>query len=256
MHFASPGPDPMAIVDDMERTGQWLFRWRGYLPLAVLGLSVIAVLVDHPRPGHAQARGAWEMVCLMISGVGLAFRVMTVGHAPAGTSGRNARRQVATTLNTTGMYSLLRHPLYLGNFFLMLGVVLFAKTLWLTIWYALSFWIYYERIMAAEEAFLRRQFGPAFESWSRAVPAFVPRFSGWIAPSLSFSIRNVLRREYNGFFAIFLSMFILDVARNAAWNGHVAADSRWLFLLGTATAIWLVLRSLKRHTTALRVSVR
>lgn len=246
----------MAIIDEMETAGQWLFRWRGYLPLAVLGLSLIAILVNHQRPGGVLAGGSWEVVCLLISALGLVIRVIAVGHAPAGTSGRNARRQVARTLNTTGIYSLLRHPLYLGNFFLMLGVVLFARTLWLNVWYALSFWLYYERIMAAEEAFLRRTFGPAFESWSHSVPAFVPRFSGWVPPDLGFSVRNVLRREYNGFFAIFLSMFILDVARNAAWKGRIEADSRWIYLLGATMAIWFLLRSLKRYTAALRVDGR
>ncbi len=58
---------------------------------------------------------------MVISFFGLALRVIVVGHAPYGTSGRNTREQVADTLNTTGMYSIVRHPLYLANYLIILG---------------------------------------------------------------------------------------------------------------------------------------
>ena len=32
------------------------------------------------------------------------------------TSGRNTHDQVADSLNTSGIYSIVRHPLYVGNF--------------------------------------------------------------------------------------------------------------------------------------------
>ena len=246
----------MAIIEEIERSGQWLFRWRGYLPLAVVVLALLAVSTESHAAASRFPIAAWEAGCLALSGLGLVIRVLAIGHTPAGTSGRTARRQVAAMLNTTGVYSMVRHPLYLGNFFLMLGVVLFARSLWLTVWYPLSFWLYYERIMAAEEDFLRRSFGPEFEAWSRLVPAFVPRMSGWVAPDLGFSLRNVLRREYNGFFAVFLAMFLLDIARNEARSGRLVADPRWLVLLGLSMAVWLVLRSLKRYTELLRVKGR
>jgi protein-S-isoprenylcysteine O-methyltransferase Ste14 len=246
----------MAIREHIEESGRWLFRWRGYLPVAVLLLAMLAVAQETPGSAAGFPELAWESGCLIVSMLGLAIRVATVGQAPVGTSGRNAREQRATSLNTTGVYSLVRHPLYLGNFFLMLGVVAFARSAWLTVWYCLSFWLYYERIMAAEEAFLREKFTLQFEQWSRCVPAFVPRFSGWSPAPLGFSARNCLRREYNGFFAVFVSMFLLDVARNLALERRVQADPRWWALLGIALAVWFLLRSLKRYTELLRVQGR
>lgn len=246
----------MAITEHIEASGRWLFRWRGYLPLVIVVFAMIAIWQDEPFGARRLSQSTWEAICLLVSAIGMTIRVAAIGHAPLNTSGRNARAQRAASLNTTGVYSLVRHPLYLGNFFLMLGVVLFARALWLLWWYALSFWLYYERIMAAEESFLREQFAEAFATWSREVPAFIPRLSGWIRPELGFSLRNVLRREYNGFFAIFVSMFLMDVARNGSEHGRWVPDARWLILLGVSTAVWLVLRSLKRYTELLRVSGR
>ena len=105
----------------------------------------------------------------MISGrrfAGLAIRAYTVGHAPRGTSGRNTMVQRADMLNTTGSYSLARHPLYLGNYLMWLGIVFFVGVWWLAIICTPVFWIYCERIMYAEEAFLGDRFGRNFHEWA------------------------------------------------------------------------------------------
>ncbi len=100
---------------------------------------------------------------------------LTVGFAPKNTSGRNtAAGQMADELNVTGIYSIVRHPLYVGNFFMWLGPVLFLRSVWFTIVFCLVYWLYYERIMFAEEQFLRRKFGDAYDKWSEKVKAFIP----------------------------------------------------------------------------------
>ena len=58
-----------------------------------------------------------ELIFLGVSLLGEAIRIFTVGYAPRNTSGRNTiTGQIADELNVTGIYSQLRHPLYLGNF--------------------------------------------------------------------------------------------------------------------------------------------
>ena len=133
---------------------------------------------------------------------------------PQGTSGRNTKRQIAETLNTDGIYSVVRHPLYLGNFFIYLALGLFAHTWWLALICVLAFWLYYERIMYAEEAFLRGKFGAEFDEWAGRVPAFVPDLRQWRPFRLPFSVRNAARREYHGFFAIILTMFVLELVED------------------------------------------
>jgi len=70
-----------------------------------------------------------ELIFLGVSILGETIRIFTVGYAPRNTSGRNTiAGQIADELNTSGIYSLVRHPLYLGNFFIWLGPVLFVRT--------------------------------------------------------------------------------------------------------------------------------
>ena len=120
---------------------------------------------------------AWDGGCLALALVGQAVRFFTVGFVPRGTSGRNTRGQVAETLNTTGMYAVVRNPIYLGNFIIWFGLSLFMKSVWFTTVIVLFFTIFYERIIFREEAFLRQKFGDAFMEWADATPVIMPRSS-------------------------------------------------------------------------------
>lgn len=246
----------MALREEFEREGNWLFRWRSYLPLVLLVL-VLVVMEEFTYLGNSMTLDVmWEVFCVLVSSVGLVVRAITIGYAPRGTSGRNTAGQMADVLNTTGIYSIVRHPLYLGNFIMWLGLALFPHLWWLTVIYVLAFWLYYERIMYAEEQFLRGKFGGQYDAWAEKTPPFIPNVKLWRPPDLSFSFRNVLRREYNGFFAMIVTFFVLEVRGDLAVEGRLMFETGWLILLGVSFAIWLVLRTLKRKTAILDVEGR
>ena len=186
----------MALKEEFENTGNWLFRWRSYLPLAVIGIFLLALLEYSNKLGH---RGGLEYIeesiCFIVSFFGLIIRIFTIGYTPERTSGRNTKNQVAETLNTTGIYSIVRNPLYLGNFFMGFGIILFPGLWYLVLMYILFFCLYYERIIFAEEAFLREKFGAEYLAWANCTPVFIPRFGKYRKADLPFSLKNVLRRE-------------------------------------------------------------
>ena len=246
----------MTLRENFENTGNFLFRWRSYLPLVIIGIFLLA-LREYEYPGQSERLDhIWEVICLLISLFGLGIRVFTVGHTPKGTSGRNTKGQVADTLNTKGLYSIVRNPLYLGNFFMGLGVALFAHFWWLTLIYILAFWLYYERIIFAEEAYLINKFGNAYLQWADNTPAFIPRFSNYRKADLPFSLKNALRREYNGFVAVIVVMFILEVTGDIYYQGGFDYDAGWMLLTVISFALWLILRSLKKYTSILNVEGR
>lgn len=246
----------MALREEFESTGNWLFRWRSYLPLAIIGIFLLA-LREFEYPGRSETLDhLWEALCLLASFLGLGIRVFTIGHTPKGTSGRNTRQQVADTLNTTGMYSTVRNPLYLGNFFMGLGIALFAYLWWLTLIYILAFWLYYERIIFAEEAYLRNKFGIDYLEWANKTPVFIPKISQYRKANLPFSLRNVLKREYNGFFAVIVTFFILETFGEIFAKGRLEFDLGWILLSGIGFIVWLTLRTLKKYTRILNVEGR
>ena len=246
----------MALREEFEKTGNWLFRWRSYLPLIVIGMFFLA-LREYEYPGHSETYSyVWGAICLAVSFFGLAIRVIAVGHAPEETSGRNTEEQVAKTLNTTGAYSIVRNPLYVGNFFMGLGLALVAYMGWLVFAYALIFWFYYERIIFAEEEFLRKKFGNEFLEWANHTPVFFPKISQYKKASSSFSLKKVLGAEYNGFLAVFIVFFALDAVAGMFADGRLEFDAVWLTLLGFGFITWVVLGYLKNYTTILNAKDR
>jgi len=246
----------MALREEFESTGNWLFRWRSYLPLVVISIFLLALLEHECLAGNAALDNQWKMLCLIISFLGLGIRIATIGHTPAGTSGRNTKTQVAETINTTGMYSIVRNPLYLGNFFMGLGLALFAHLWWLALIYILIFWLYYERIIFAEESYLRKKFGRQYLEWANKTPAFIPNINQYQKASLPFSFKNVLRREYNGFFAVVVTMFLLKVVSEIFHDNAFHIETSWIVVISLSFMLWTVLRSLKKHTRLLDVEGR
>jgi protein-S-isoprenylcysteine O-methyltransferase Ste14 len=246
----------MALREELEAAGSWLFRRRGYLPVFLFPV-VVADLAGVRYPARGGAPGAWwDAACLLVSALGLGIRVATVGFAPGGTSGRNTGRQVAAVLNTTGLYSLTRHPLYLGNYLMWLGVAALPGVPWSPLVATLAFWLYYERIMYAEEEFLRRTFGAAYTDWADRTPAIVPRLSGWEPPALPFSLRTVLRREYPGWFALVASFTALHLAGSVVTTGRLALDPGWTAAFVATTVVCYALRTVKHRTRLLHVDGR
>jgi len=93
----------MSLRKQLETNGSWLFRRRSYLPLVAIPVF-LAFLPSFTYLGaNHKLNETWQMFCLAISFLGLAIRILTVGRAPLGTSGRNTREQVANTLSTTGI---------------------------------------------------------------------------------------------------------------------------------------------------------
>lgn len=247
----------MPLREEFESSGQWLFRWRSYLPVALF-VPVVALTAWRAHAGELPVPDrAWDLFCLLVSMLGIVVRAIAVGCAPAGTSGRNtAEGQVASTVNTTGMYSIVRHPLYVGNYLNWLGVALLPRSGWLALVISLAFWLYYERIMFAEEEFLRGKFGEQYARWASATPAFVPDPRRWRAPSLPFSLRNVLKREYSGVLGIIVCLAALDVVRDSTSLGYVSMDPMWMGLVAFGIVMYYALRTLKRRTRLLHVEGR
>ena len=234
------------LSDLLQKQGNWLFRYRSYLPLMLVVLVIAALSQGEPLDKWETIELIFNGLCIAIGTTGFIIRIKTVAHAPRGTSGRNTSGQIADQLNTTGMYSVMRHPLYLGNFLMWLSVVMLTQSWWFTLVFLVMYALYYERIMLAEEAYLRQKFGDDFVAWASSTPAFFPRFSYWIPSKFPFSLRTVLRREYSGMLGWVVSMVFVDIVGDLFEEGHLKLELGWMIALGVALTLFITLRTLKK----------
>lgn len=246
----------MALQEEFKTQGDFLFKYRSNLPLVilVLGLAVFIYQVYFQQLHFTGTEQNWyNLVCLGVCFLGLVVRIITVGYTPKNTSGRNTSAgQVADELNTKGIYSTVRHPLYVGNFFMWLGISLLTQQVWFNVAFVLAYWVYYERIMYAEESFLRGKFGDAYLKWAENVPAFIPSLKNHKKTDLHFSVKKVLKSEKNGFVAIFVLFYAFIVVQGFIESGEYAFNiDFWSIATIASMVIYFILKFLKHKTKAL-----
>ncbi|HIP37258.1 MAG TPA: lipid A phosphate methyltransferase [Crocinitomix sp.] len=243
----------MALQEELEQQGNWLFRHRSYLPLVVLIIGLMVYLFNkYYNEEYIFNKEPYENYLLwgslMVSLCGFFIRVYTVGYTPKNTSGRNTKEgQVAEVLNTRGMYSVVRHPLYLGNFLLWLGPAMLTGQIWFIISFILFYWIYYERIMFAEEQFLRKIFGQKYLDWSENVPAFLPKIKNFKKNNLLFNWKKVIYKERNGFSALFIIFCTFDILGKTI-QGRTDYNYYLIIVCVFALFIHILLKILKKTT--------
>src|SRR3989338_4039911 len=99
--------------------GEKLFRARDYTPVPFL---ILALLFEQPKVGFV-ALGCFFIV------FGELIRIYSVSFI--GGISRTRKGSLGAKLVTEGAFSIVRNPLYVGNFFIILGVCLFSSVPWL-----------------------------------------------------------------------------------------------------------------------------
>ncbi|MBC9811740.1 DUF1295 domain-containing protein [Crocinitomicaceae bacterium CZZ-1] len=249
----------MALVHSFETSGNKLFKYRGQIPVVLFLMAIPVVYFTDYKCVDENPMLDWGLLitCALISFSGQVIRSIAIGTANKHTSGRNTKEgQVAEALNTKGIYSTVRHPLYLGNYLMWIGIVAYTYNIYFVIIVSLLFWIYYERIMFAEERFLERKFGDDYVNWSLKVPAFIPSFKNKVKSEIPFSFKTTLRREYSGITATILGFVFVDFLRVWFTSGEPQWRKEHLIVLIVAFGITLLLRSLKHYTKVLHEADR
>ena len=238
----------MALQQQMVAEGNVLFRYRGVLPLLIVIPAVLLRLFSLPDSWMLPQLYLITVAAYVIAFAGLVLRFIVVGFAPLRTSGRNTAEQIADSLSSTGMYSIVRHPLYVGNFLMWLGAAILTYNSWFIGLFILVYWLYYERIMLAEEDYLRVKFGEAYETWAGSRPAFIPAFSKWVPYQQSFRFYKALYQEKTGFLWLNLIFWAFTAIPFDQMENSISLHNPWALLLGFSIILYLLLKLTKRKT--------
>lgn len=241
----------MALIHSIEKNGNKLFRYRGQLPIIIFLAAVPTIYYTDYSHITYTSYYVYLSICIAVSLLGFIIRAITIGTTPRNTSGRNTKEQIAEVVNKKGIYSTVRHPLYLGNYFMWIGIVGYTFNIWFVLVISLAYWIYYERIMFAEERFLEKKFGEEYISWSMEVPPFWPSFKNYIPSPIKFSMKSVLRREYSGVLATVVGFVFVDIVRDYLLMPTFEFNMNYAYVLGGTLLLVLIIRTLKKNTKVL-----
>ncbi len=137
-----------------------------------------------------------NVVGLLIALTGTLTRIISVGYAKPFTSGRENYLK-ADSLNTSGTYSIVRNPLYVGNFLVYNGVLIaYASPAALAL-FNVFFIVNYYFIIYSEEKYLASQFDDSYRDYCLNVPKVIPRFSLYRKNDHPFNALKVIYKEKN-----------------------------------------------------------
>ena len=197
----------MSAENKLENLGNLFFKYRGQIPVIFFASAFILMHFFANSDHWFDPMRTFYAIGLVI--LGHLIRALSVGKRALHTSGRNRDEQVAESLNSTGIYSMVRHPLYLGNIITYLGWAVFTGIDWLVFVYLILFLCYYRLIIFAEEQFLTRQFGQKYLDWKKQTPLILPAIWKYKANAQKFSLKVVIENEYAGWAASMTTALIL-----------------------------------------------
>jgi protein-S-isoprenylcysteine O-methyltransferase Ste14 len=155
-------------------------------------LGILFLLLMHPS-----ARSL--LVGAAITLPGCLLRLWAAGHLVKG-----------RVLTQSGPYAFTRNPLYLGSFFMALGIIIAGQGYWLLPAFALFFAVVYFPVMKAEEQELLGGYGERFTEYSQRVPLFLPAFQTAGFRSSTFQWERVVRnREHRNLAGLAVAEAIL-----------------------------------------------
>lgn len=237
----------MLLRDKLEKTGDLLFRYRSHLPLFLVVLLVLERRHFHSIANNGFIDACFELFCLMVSLGGFLIRVYTVAYSRRGTSGRNTRGQWAQSLNTDGLYSIFRNPLYAGNLFVVLGLTMLSQSLELIAITLLLYFCFYVPIILREEAFLKQQFGKEFEQYAERTPALLPNFRLWKKPALAANFIRILYREHDTFMGIMGGFYAIKLLKDFTIQHKIIFNPVWTAVFCLSLLLWMILKAAKKH---------
>lgn len=159
------------MADEAKTTSDGVVTWLARRRVA-LGFIVAVAAILLADPTWASWRAG-----LSIAALGEAVRVWAAGHL-----------EKSREVTRSGPYRWTRHPLYVGSSIMALGIVIASRSLSLGALATIYMTVTIAAAVRAEESFLRRTFGDAYDRYRRSEAEPMPR---------RFSIERALRnREY------------------------------------------------------------
>ena len=232
----------------LERWGTFLFKYRdAVFPAVILAL----IVVTRPRfPSGSRTADLWlNALGILVALSGQVLRIAVIGYRYIVRGGKN-RRVHAEDLVTDGFFALSRNPLYVGNILVLFGLFIIWNAPLLYLIGVPFVLVGYKGIVAAEEAFLRKKFGAAYEAYCRTTNRWIPdlRKAPEALEGIPFNWRRVLLREYGSWTAWIATAGVLIIAESlytAPYAEEATLINSIIALLSVVIIAWAVTRWLK-----------
>jgi protein-S-isoprenylcysteine O-methyltransferase Ste14 len=237
--------EPEESLPAVSRSALWVRRFRRLLPFLLVSIVVVAF---QPEYSGSEAidwtiTAAGFTLCML----GQAVRFWAWGsNAAAGKHG----------LRDRGPYALMRHPLYSGNFLIVLGTVVVFNNVWVYPLLLLPFAGLYRVIAKADETQMVWWLGDQYHNYkNHELPRFLPalhKFGAAVRTTSPFGWRLAWRKEYGSCCAWMAGVVGLEFYKRAAAQGWFELwRNIWvwiIWILAVTIGLSVTIRNKRRNT--------
>jgi protein-S-isoprenylcysteine O-methyltransferase Ste14 len=186
-----------------------------------------------------------NLVGLLISLLGETIRITAVGYSFTGTSGRETYLK-ADALNTTGIYSIVRNPLYIGNFLMFTGIVLVFSNIFAVIVFAVFLILQYYFIILAEENYLQGEYDRLYDNYCSQVRRIIPGFKNYRKNKNPFNLKKIFLKENDSIFNLLIMFLLVLLYKERVYNGRINQPLIFIIPGGILIVAYVLLKVIKK----------
>jgi len=234
-----------SVLNWKLKIGNFLFKHRSFTPIPLIALVfIIFKPVDLNEKNIILNLGG-----LFISILGETIRIIAVGFSFTGTSGRETFLR-ADALNTTGIYAIVRNPLYIGNFFMFTGIVIVFSNVFAVLVFALFLILQYYFIILSEENFLTKKYGESYETYCSQVRRILPTFKNYKGNQNPFSLKKVIFKENDSIFNMLMMLLLVLLYKERIFSGQIFQPILYIIPGGILVTLYVMIKIIKKRGTA------
>ena len=236
-----------SVLNWKLKVGNFLFKHRSFTPIPLI---IIVFIIFKPVDLN-EKNIILNLAGLLVSLLGETIRIFAVGYSFTGTSGRETFLR-ADALNTTGIYAIVRNPLYIGNFFIFTGIVIVFSNVFAVFGFALFLILQYYFIILSEENFLKQKYGESYETYCSQVKRILPTFKNYKGNQNPFNLKKVILKENDSIFNILMMLLLVLLYKERIFNGQIYQPIFYIIPGGTLVALYVMIKIIKKRGTGKR----
>lgn len=221
--------------------GKFLFKYRSFTPIPLILLVVIIFPPVHWGTKSIQL----NLLGIFISILGETIRIIAVGYSFAGTSGREDYLK-ADSLNTTGIYSIVRNPLYIGNFFMFIGILIIFSNIFASLIFSVFLILQYYFIILAEENYLLQTYGQSYRAYFSEIRRVIPGFRNFKKNQNPFNLKKVIFKENDSIFNMIFMILLILIYKEWRLSGNISQPLFFGVSGGIIILAYLLIKILKK----------
>lgn len=229
-------------LDWKLKIGGFLFKHRSFTPIPL----ILLVFIIFKPINLNEDNIIINLAGLFISLLGETIRIIAVGYSFTGTSGRESYLK-ADALNTTGIYAIVRNPLYIGNFLMFTGLVIVFSNVFAVLVFAVFLILQYYFIILSEENFLKKKYNKSYETYCSQIKRIIPTFKYYKKNQNPFSIKKVIFRENDSVFNMLMMFLLVLLYKERVFNGRIDSPIIYIIPAGVLIAVYVLVKIIKKR---------